>query len=225
MQIPIALLSAWRALREHFQAGTRVARIVDTAGLGRFLDSRASYVAQTSLYGYLRTRAGTRYPELFARPEFLASMNAAKWQLWLACVSDLAVYSGGLVAARTGAGNGAVTALMQQVLGSVLAPAGAPPDAGPEFAGLAGRVRQRVAACDWGSVADDATVFVESPAALVRWAPVADELKSLDEEIVRNSVRFRWQEVRQDLRRDLDASAVLADLRDAGPGSAGGGGD
>ena len=37
-----------------------------------------------------------------------------------------------------------------------------------------------------------------------------DELKQYDAEIVRGSVRFRWQEVRRDLRRDLDAEAVLA---------------
>jgi hypothetical protein len=51
---------------------------------------------------------------------------------------------------------------------------------------------------------------VESPPALVKWAPIIDELKRLDEAIVRNSVRFRWQEVRRDLRRDLDPAAVMA---------------
>jgi hypothetical protein len=71
-------------------------------------------------------------------------------------------------------------------------------------------VRARIALCDWPSVADDETPFSESPAALVRHAPVVDEFKQLDEPIVRNSVRFRWQEVRRALRRDLDAVAVLA---------------
>jgi hypothetical protein len=41
-----------------------------------------------------------------------------------------------------------------------------------------------------------------------------DTLKELDDEIVRNSVRFRWQEVRRDLAQHLDARAVL----DASPG-------
>jgi hypothetical protein len=39
-----------------------------------------------------------------------------------------------------------------------------------------------------------------------------DELKQLDEEIVRNSVRFRWQEVRRDFARHLDVQAVLGSL-------------
>ena len=48
------------------------------------------------------------------------------------------------------------------------------------------------------------------PSALVEWAPIVDELKQMDEEIVINSVRFRWQKVRQDLREALDAGSVLA---------------
>jgi hypothetical protein len=58
----------------------------------------------------------------------------------------------------------------------------------------------------------DEAAFTESPAGLVRWAPVIDELKQLDEEIVRNSVRFRWQEVRRDFARHLDARAMLGAL-------------
>jgi hypothetical protein len=51
--------------------------------------------------------------------------------------------------------------------------------------------------------------FSRSPQALVRWAPVVDEFKLEDDEIVRNSVRFRWQEIRRELRRDLDADALI----------------
>ena len=60
------------------------------------------------------------------------------------------------------------------------------------------------------TVPDDATPFSESPRTLVECAPIVEELKLLDEEIVRNSVRFRWQEVRRELRRDLDAKTLMA---------------
>ena len=70
-------------------------------------------------------------------------------------------------------------------------------------------VRERLRACDWAGLADDERVFTASPEALVRHAPIIPELMALDEEIVRNSVRFRWQEVRRDLRATLDADAVL----------------
>lgn len=183
--------------------------IADRQALQRFLETRANLVAQSSLYGYLRARAGMRFPQLFSDDFFVRSINIAKWQLWLACLGDIAVYAGGLVASRTGASREAVGELMREATEAVLAAAGTPADAGPEFGDAAERLRQRLVLCDWLSVGDDESAFSESPGALVRHAPIVDELKQLDEPIVRNSVRFRWQEVRRDLRRDLDAAAVL----------------
>src|SRR5690554_3773392 len=75
----------------------------DASGLAHFLDTRASFVAQTSLYGYLRTRAGMRYPELFDDDPFVVSINIAKWQIWLACLSDIAIYAGVQLARQRGA--------------------------------------------------------------------------------------------------------------------------
>lgn len=210
-ELPELLSKAYGALRNVVAALRGGARpVVDRAGLRQFLETRASYVAQMSLYGYLRTRAGMRYPELFDDDVFVASVNIAKWQIWLACLSDLAVYAGFLMLHRTNAPVDQIRALMRAVLDDVLTGAGTPSDAGPEFAPHADRVRARLALCDWHAVGDDASAFSESPDALVYWAPVVDELKQLDTEIVRNSMRFRWQEVRRDLRRDLDAERVLA---------------
>lgn len=186
--------------------------ITDPVGLQRFLETRANFVTQTSLYGYLRTRAGTRFPELFSSDTFVHAINMAKWQLWLACLADISVYAGGLVAARSGARPELVGELMRGVVEAVLGATGTPRDAGPEFEAGAQALRERIARCDWSKVADDETAFMESPAALVRHAPIVDQLKQLDEPIVRNSVRFRWQEVRRDLRRDLDAAALLASV-------------
>ena len=39
--------------------------ITDEEKLAEFITSRASMVGQTSLYGYIKTRAGSRFPELF----------------------------------------------------------------------------------------------------------------------------------------------------------------
>lgn len=200
-----------RVLREWLgRTGSRKQPIADRAALREFLATRSSYVAQTSLYGYLRTRAGQRFPELFSNDAFVGSINIAKWNVWLACVADLAVYAGGMIARRTGAGDAEVAALMAPVVDELLAATGVPTEAGPEFAELAERVRARIGACDWTRIEDDESAFTESPGALVRWAPIIEELKALDEGIVRNSVRFRWHEVRRDLRRNLDAAAVLA---------------
>lgn len=181
----------------------------DRATLRRFLETRASYVAQTSLYGYLRTRSGMIYPQLFDDDAYVHSINIAKWHLWLACLSDLATYAGGLLAQRSPASPSAVGELMNLLVATILHDTGIPNDAGDDFSAHAARVQARLAANNWQSIRDDETSFTESPTALIRWAPVIDNLKELDEEIVRNSVRFRWQEVRRYLRRHLDAQAVL----------------
>ena len=184
--------------------------VANVAALRHFLDSRASHVAQTTLYGYLRARAGTRYPELFENDAYLVSINYAKWQMWLACLSDLSVFAGGLLALRTRAATPEEAgAVVRRAAEDVLERTGTPDDSGPLFAQDAEAVRQRLDRCDWSAVADDESVFTESPEALVRHAPIIAELMALDEEIVRNSVRFRWQEVRRELRVALDADAVL----------------
>lgn len=204
----------WTMLRSYFGLGREAAQEpIDTPeALSRFLDKRASFVAQTSLYGYLRTRAGMRYPELFDDDPFVASINTAKWHVWLDCLSDLAVYAGSRIAQQVPREMPRVARMMVVLVDGVLAQAGTPAEAGATFEAHAHRVRDRVARTDWLAIGQDEAAFTESPAGLVRWAPVMDELKELDEEIVRNSVRFRWQEIRSDFARHLDARAVLGAL-------------
>ena len=83
-------------------------------------------------------------------------------------------------------------------------------EAGAEYAPHAAHVRARLALSDLTHAAHGETAFAESPGALVTWAPMIEEFKRLDEEIVRNSVRFRWHEVQRDLSHNLDPAAIMA---------------
>lgn len=202
----------WRLLCEYLSVNRwrKSIPISNIPALQDFLNTRASYVAQVSLYGYLRTRAGMRYPELFDDDDFVRSINIAKWQIWLACLSDLAIYTGGLLRQHPQADEKAVTTLMQKIVDNILEKTGVPPDSGSEFTSAVQQLRKRVSDCNWQTVTDDEGPFSESPSALVQWAPVVEDLKQLDEEIVRNSIRFRWQKVRRDLRKTLDPAAMLS---------------
>jgi hypothetical protein len=206
----------WATVRSYLGLGRgATAETIDTPeALVRFLEQRASFVAQTSLYGYLRTRAGMRYPELFDDDPFVVSINIAKWHVWLDCLADLAVHAGSRLAQRAPRAMPMVARMIVKAVDDVLARAGIPAEAGSEFAAHADRVRDRLARTDWLAVGPDEAAFTASPASLVRWAPVMDELKQLDEEIVRNSVRFRWQEVRREFSRHLDAEALLGPMSD-----------
>ncbi len=187
----------------------RLQPITDAAGLEHFLDTRASFIAQTSLYGYLRTRAGMRYPELFDDDPFVEGINIAKWHIWLDCLGDLAIFAGGLLVREASAQPQQVGALMQELVDQILARTAHPTDAGDQFPEHAEQLRARIADCDWMAFEDGEWAFSASPASVVKWSPVMDQLKAYDEEIVKNSVRFRWQEVRRDLRQCLDIESVL----------------
>jgi hypothetical protein len=67
---------------------------------------------------------------------------------------------------------------------------------------------QRVQTFDWTQQRDDEALFSQSPQALFYWSPIADELKQRDETIVKNSIRFRWIEVRRSTRQSLDFDAL-----------------
>jgi hypothetical protein len=200
----------WRALRDYLGGASRRIKITDTDSLADFLDTRASHVAQSALYGYLRTRAGTSYPELFNNDDFMISVNRAKWRMWVACLSDLSVFAGGLMANRSGADEQRAAALIGFVGDTILKRAGEPADAGDLFAGHAAGMLTRIRNTRFSLIGDDDSAFTESPSALVECAPVIESIRDLDSEIVRNSVRFRWQEVRRDFRRGLDHESVFA---------------
>ena len=109
-----------------YLGGSRRGRSAPIASIGelqRFLETRSSHVAQTALYGYIRARSGTRYPELFQNEKFIASLNIAKWQIWLACLADLAVYAGGLLMHRADAAPEQVAAVVTAASEAALAAA------------------------------------------------------------------------------------------------------
>ena len=148
---------------------------------------------------------------MFENEGILMSMNMAKWQIWLACLSDLTVYTGGLIAQRTSATNQDIQALLSDVIDEILANVGTPDDAAEEYRETCEALQIRIRNTDYAAITDDESAFTQSPEALYRWAPIADELKVRDKEIVINSVRFRWQEVRRSVRKLLQAEALLPD--------------
>ena len=211
---PLFTRAYWQMLGDYLGIGRqRREEVIDGRdALARFISSRASHVAQASLYGYLRTRAGTRFPTLFENPDILKSINIAKWHIWLACVSDLSIFLGQCMHQSGKLDESGLQSLLPDAVGQLLAETGEPDEAGPDFAGAREKVVQRIAACDWKLERDDDTVFSQSPEALFYWSPIADELKENDETIVKNSIRYRWIEIRRNGRKLLDCDALAASL-------------
>lgn len=208
---PLASPASWRSLGHYFGLGKHKSKAVieNAEALAEFINSRASHVAQTSLYGYLRTRAGTRFPELFKNPDILISINIAKWHIWLACVSDLCVFIGQTMFQSGRVSTAEIESLMSSTFDRILEQTEIPAEAGEDFESAIEKERQRINSCDWSLDRDDDTIFSQSPSALYYWSPIADELKERDEIIVRNSVRFRWIEIRRSVRQQLDIELIF----------------
>lgn len=178
-----------------------------------FVETRAKFIAQVTLYGYLKTRAGTRFPELFKDETFGQSLDMAKWQVYLACLSDLMVYAGGLLVARTDAKGNELTAMTRVLMERILESDADILASLDRFDDTRAAMFARLQATDWYDVEDGETPFRGSQRALIHWAPVAPQLKEHDTEIVVNSMRFKWKGVRDQARERLDATAVIDDWR------------
>lgn len=190
--------------------------IDDLERLADFVASRAAFIAQKSLYGYLRTRIGTRYPKVFEEEPFVESINIAKMHVYAACVSDLAIYAVACASQGTDVSDGVRRAIALRCFDHAMAANAA--QALPEFDADVPRAELllRLDGTDWGRRARTRDNFDHSPAALVRWAPIAPELKRHDTEIVENSVRFAWNEVRQEFGRRLDTAGIAGEIRECG---------
>ena len=186
--------------------------LTDSDALAVFCLQRASYVAQTALYGYLRTRAGLQHFNLFTDKKFTAVLKPARTRLVLVCLDDLVVYAAAILPELSAQRRAALAtrlfahgiaalqdeALLQEELRSAQA----------DFEGRSHLI-------DWAArAAPDKGIaaFRKSAEALIELAPIVDALKKYDDEIVTNSMHFKWHGVRTQLRERLDAHALLASL-------------
>ncbi len=185
--------------------------IASVGDLHKFVATRSAYVAQKTLYGYLKTRMGTRYPSMFEDDQMIASIDIAKMRLYAACVTDLSVFC--VVNATTDAkiSEDELSDMCLNAYDHAIAENAGDSVDEQQRADRRTAFLARLSQTDWLKAANNAEYGLESPNALLKWAPIAPELKKLDVEIVRNSVRFTWHEVRSQFRNRVDGPAIVAD--------------
>ena len=181
--------------------------------LVEFVHTRSSYIAQTSLHGYLKTRMGTSFRAWFEDDAFSTSIRIASVKVFLSCLSDLTVFSVATAGRQTVVDDATLEALALHAFRKAA------------MAGLTGQPErddldatfdafdQRTRLEDWQAAAEGRKAFYGSEIDLVRYAPVIDEYRELDREIVTNSIRFRWRDVREQIRRRMDGGALLEDWK------------
>ncbi len=184
-------------------------------GLAEFVRTRSLYIGQTSLYGYLKTRMGTRYREHFQDEVFAESIRISAVKVFGSCLGDLSIFAAATV--HTGAsdadGVDKTGALARHLFSDGIDIGLTDADRVHLPEGLAETFAQRTTETLWPNAAIAGNAFTGSSTDLIRFAPVVDEFKALDEEIVTNSIRFKWRDVREQLTKRIDGQAILTDWR------------
>ena len=169
--------------------------------LKNFIQERSAHVTQTTLYGYIKTRIGTRYAMMFEDEVFLKSINLAKWNIYMAALTDCTFYVFSyLIDKKSLTKNDALEVFIEIIkneknngLDSKLYE-----DTKLEF-------NQRLKEIDW-KIYHQNNPFKNSGLSLLKWSPIADNLKILDKEIVLNSIKLKWNLVKnefEDLTKNL----------------------
>ena len=182
--------------------------------LGEFCQTRASFIAQTTLYGYLKTRMGTKFRVLFEDEVFSAAIQDAAARLFSTCLADITLYTvarlvrdGGLDAKS--ADKFAVN-LYQKHLRLGLEEYPRPEIVEQIIKDGDSRIKGRVKIGKWPELLDIYKTFRPSEVDIVRFAPVSEEFKEQDKIIVGNSVRLKWNDVRAQLVKRINAEHMAA---------------
>ncbi len=163
--------------------------------LRNFIQERSAHVTQTTLYGYIKTRIGSRYAMMFEDEVFLKSINLAKWNIYMTALSDCTFYVFSyLIDKKNLKQNDALEIFIEIIeneksngLESKLFE-----DTKLEFS-------QRLKEVDWKTY-HQVNPFKNSGLSLLKWSPIAENLKAFDKEIVLNSIKLKWNLIENEFK-------------------------
>ena len=165
--------------------------------LENFIQTKSAWVAQVTLYGYLKTRMGTRYVLHFENDKFMASVNQAKWNIYSVALQDLTFYSFSYLKTFL---NFQDTGKAKEIFYSILKNEkknGMPEEV---FDEANKTFDERLSKIDWNKYCTSLP-FNSSALALYKWAPISDELKTLDRKIVLNSMILKWDNIKEEFKK------------------------
>jgi len=148
---------------------------------------------------------------MFEDKNIIASLNIAKAHIFAACLSDLTIYTVAVALHGRPVGNIDHEEMARRCYAAGLREIAA--DAATEFSAQAhiDEFDHRLADTDWQYGALQPENFTRSPLALLRWAPIDDKLKKFDSEIIENSVKYAWLDIREQFRNRTDVNAIGGD--------------
>ena len=164
-----------------------------------FVQKKSAWGTQVTLYGYLKTRMGTRYVLHFENDTFMDSVNLAKWNIYSVALQDLTFFTFSKLKANF---NYQGTEKAKEIFLKILddetlnkMPSDIIENAKISF-------DERLQNINWDNYHNDLP-FNPSALSLYKWAPIAEDLKSLDRKIVLNSVILKWDVVKKEFNERI----------------------
>jgi hypothetical protein len=179
-----------------FKAFIPKKKISNLDQLEKFIQSKSAWVTQVTLYGYLKTRMGTRYVLHFENDKFMESVNQAKWNIYSVALQDLTFFTFSYLKSYLSYQE---VEKSQEIFFKILddeisnkMPLNVIDETKKNF-------YQRLKNINWDNYCNEFP-FNTSALSLFKWAPIADELKALDRKIVLNSMILKWDIVKKEFK-------------------------
>ena len=180
-----------------FRAFIPKKKIKNLNELEHFIQTKSAWVTQVTLYNYLKTRMGTRYVLHFDNDVFMSSLDIAKWNIYSVALQDLTLFTFSYLKVNFNYQNiNQSKEIFFKILDSESSnkmPVDIIEEAKKTF-------NERLQNINWETYYKDLP-FNPSALSLYKWAPIAEELKTLDRKIVLNSMILKWDNIKDELAK------------------------
>jgi len=183
-----------------FRAFIPKKKIKNLDELEHFIQTKSAWVTQVTLYNYLKTRMGTRYVLHFDNDVFMASLDIAKWNIYSVALQDLTLFTFSYLKVNFNYQNiDQSKEIFSKILENEISNK-MPPDIIEEAKKTFNERHQNI---NWKIYYKDLP-FNPSALSLFKWAPIAEELKTLDRKIVLNSMILKWDVIKKEFEKLIE---------------------
>ena len=177
-----------------FKAFIPKKKIRNLDDIEEFIQTKSAWVTQVTLYNYLKTRMGTRYVLHFENDVFMGSVNLAKWNIYSVSLQDLTFFTFSYLKVNFNFQDiNKAKEIFNKILDDEISnkmPLDIIEVARKSF-------DERLEKINWDDYYQDLP-FNPSALSLYKWAPIAEELKKLDRQIVLNSMILKWDIIKKE---------------------------
>jgi len=182
-----------------FKAFIPKSKIKNLDELEEFIQTKSAWVSQVTLYSYLKTRMGTRYVLHFDNDVFMKSVNEAKWNIYAVSLQDLTFYTFSYLKTNL---NFKDLNKSKEIFHNILDDESTNNMPSAIIDKTKKKFEERFQSIDWNEYWNNIP-FNQSALSLYEWAPIAEELKTLDRKIVLNSVILKWDIIKKEFQERI----------------------